>query len=66
MQKANSYASKVTMERDGEVVNAKSVLSVLALDARWGAKIRIVTEGPDENEAITGLVDLVKSNFGEE
>ena len=66
VQKANSYQSKITMERDGEVANAKSILSILALDAKRGARIRIVTEGPDEEEIMGDLLALVKSNFGED
>ena len=66
VRKANSYSSSIMMERDGEVANAKSILSVLALDARCGARIQLEAEGLDEEEAITGLLDLIRSNFGED
>jgi len=66
VQRANSYQSKITVENDGKVVNAKSILSVLSLGAEQGAKIKIVAEGPDEEEAICGLVELIKSKFGQD
>ena len=65
IQKANEYKSSIWVEKDERNVNAKSLLGVLSLGITRGASITIVAEGPDEEEAVTGLVDLISSNFAE-
>jgi phosphocarrier protein HPr len=44
---------------DGEPVNAKSILSVLALDVRNGEEIVISAEGDGADELLDGLEALV-------
>jgi phosphocarrier protein len=53
------------MRRDDVEVNAKSLLGVLMLAAETGTTIAIRAEGPDEDEAVAALVQLVEENFGE-
>ena len=65
IQKANEYKSNIWVEKDERNVNAKSLLGVLSLGITRGANITIVAEGPDEEEAVTGLVDLISSDFAE-
>ena len=65
IQKANEYKSSIWVEKDERNVNAKSLLGVLSLGITRGASITIVAEGSDEEEAVTGLVDLISSNFAE-
>lgn len=38
---------------------------VLSLGIVGGTSIRIIADGPDEEEAVENLVDLVKSGFAE-
>jgi len=65
IQKANEYKSNIWVEKDERNVNAKSLLGVLSLGITRGTSITIVAEGSDEEEAVTGLVDLISSNFAE-
>ena len=65
IQKANEYKSNIWVEKDERNVNAKSLLGVLSLGITRGASITIVAEGPDEEEAVAGLVELISSNFTE-
>jgi len=65
IQKANEYKSNIWVEKDERNVNAKSLLGVLSLGITRGANITIVAEGPDEEDAVSGLVDLISSNFAE-
>ena len=46
-------------------VNAKSLLGILSLGIVGGTTIRIIADGPDEEAAVKGLVDLVDSGFAE-
>jgi phosphocarrier protein HPr len=63
---ANRFKSQIMVEKDGQEVNAKSILSVLTLGVGQGSVVTIRAEGEDEVEAIEALRELVVSNFGEE
>ena len=65
VQKANEYKSSIWVEKEERRVNAKSLLGVLSLGIVGGTSIRIIADGPDEEEAVENLVDLVKSGFAE-
>ena len=65
IQKANEYKSSIWVEKEERRVNAKSLLGVLSLGIVGGTSIRIIADGPDEDEAVENLVDLVKSGFAE-
>ena len=65
IQKANEYKSSIWVEKEERRVNAKSLLGVLSLGIAGGTSIRIIADGPDEEEAVENLVDLVKSGFAE-
>jgi phosphocarrier protein len=41
------------------------MLSVLGASVQAGQEIEIVCDGPQEEEALISLVELVESNFGE-
>ena len=65
IQKANEYKSSIWVEKEERRVNAKSLLGVLSLGIVGGTSIRIIADGPEEEEAVENLVDLVKSGFAE-
>ena len=65
IQKANEYKSSIWVEKEERRVNAKSLLGVLSLGIVGGTSIRIIADGPDQEEAVENLVDLVKSGFAE-
>ena len=46
-------------------MNAKSLLGVLSLGIVQGTSITVLANGPDEKEAVDGLIDLIESNFSE-
>jgi phosphotransferase system HPr (HPr) family protein len=62
---AAEFESDVTVAKDGEPVNAKSVLMVLTLDCHQGDEITIAAEGSDADEAVERLTQLVESGLGE-
>ncbi len=63
IQKANEYKSSIWVEKEERRVNAKSLLGVLSLGIVGGTNIKILADGSDEEEAVDGLVQLVKSGF---
>ncbi|MCB2211788.1 HPr family phosphocarrier protein [bacterium] len=59
-------STKVELARDGESVNAKSILGIMTLVAESGAEVEIQCDGPDEEACLDELVDLVNNKFYEE
>ena len=62
---AGGFDSRVTLIKDGEEVDAKSILGILVLAAAQGTRVRIRTEGPDENEAMEAVTQLIRGRFEE-
>jgi phosphocarrier protein len=65
IQKANSFKCSIWVEKEERRVNAKSLLGILSLGIVKGMTITVVADGPDENEAVDGLIELVNTGFGE-
>jgi phosphocarrier protein len=62
---AAQFRSDVFLEKDGEVINGKSIMGLLMLAAGPGSKLKIVAEGDDAEVAVDRLVELVNGKFGE-
>lgn len=65
IQKANSYASSIWVEKEDRRVNAKSLLGVLSLGIVKGMIITLIADGSDEEEALDGLAALIDSGFND-
>ena len=55
VQIANKFESDITIIKDGQEVNGKSIMGILMLAAEKGAKVIIVAEGPDSEKAVEEL-----------
>ncbi len=64
-QLAGRFKSDIWLSRNGQRVNAKSIMGVMMLAASQGSSIGIETSGEDENEALQALVDLIGDYFEE-
>ena len=65
-QTANKFASEVLMERDGTVVNAKSIMGVITIAAGYNTAVTVKAEGADAEEAVKALETLFENKFEEE
>lgn len=65
IQKANSYKSSIWVEKDDRRVNAKSLLGVLSLGIAKGMAVTLIADGQDEETALDGLIELIKTGFVE-
>jgi phosphocarrier protein len=63
---ANGFASEIRVAKDGMEVNGKSIMGVLMLAAPRDSKILIRAIGPDAEEAVTAIGELIAGKFGEE
>jgi len=66
VQKATKFKSEIKLQKDDLEVNAKSILSVMALAAEMGSFVTIIAEGEDETVAVEVLAKLFEEKFGEE
>ena len=63
---ANNFLSQITVKNlsnESDSVNAKSILGILTSGVQMNDRIRITTEGEDEDEALAALRDLIEGNF---
>ncbi len=63
---ANKFASDITVEKDGEQVNGKSIMGLMMLAAGQGSKLIIIAEGADAEIAVRELESLFQRKFDEE
>ncbi len=63
---AGRFDCNVTLVKDGDAVDAKSILGIMALGAAQGSQITIICDGSDEADAIDAVADLVANRFDED
>jgi len=62
---ASRFQSDITMVRDDLEVNGKSIMGVMMLAAECGAELLVRADGPDAEQAVSAIADLVARKFGE-
>ena len=65
-QTAVKFSSRVFLEKNGNRINAKSIMGIITLAASFGSRIKITAEGTDEQEAAAAIKALFESGFNEE
>jgi phosphotransferase system HPr (HPr) family protein len=63
---ANRFQSEVTVEKDGEEVDGKSIMGLMMLAAGHGSVISVHAEGPDSDAVLAAIADLIDRKFEEE
>ena len=63
--KAIQYQSKITFQSGNTTASAKSVLSVLGACIKPGDEVTFFCEGEDEEEALQGILEVVRNDFEE-
>ena len=62
---ASGYAAEITLEKNGQRINGKSIMGVMMLAASKGTALRLTVDGEGETEAMQALVGLIDDKFGE-
>ena len=63
MQKANEFKSSVWLEVGNRKMNAKSLLGIMSLGVITGTAVTLSAEGPDEQEAVNALNELLQRDI---
>lgn len=62
---AGAFDAEITVSRKGSSAGGTSIMGLLTLGASCGSEIEISAAGPDAEAALSALVGLVESGFGE-
>ena len=63
---ASQFESEVFIGRNGNRVNAKSIMGVMMLAASKGVELELEIDGNDEQDCQQAMVELINSRFGED
>jgi len=63
---SGGFDAEVTVTRDGQTVDARSIMGLMMLAAGPGSHIEITAEGPEAAQAVEALAELVAARFDEE
>jgi phosphocarrier protein HPr len=66
VEAASRFKSHITVAKDGQSVEAVSIMGLMMLAASMGSEIEIVADGPDADEAMTAILALIEVKFGED
>lgn len=66
VEAAARFQSVIQIHKDGETVDARSILGLMMLNARVGSGIEVTAEGADAAEALAAVLALIQAKFGEE
>ena len=61
----SSFSSRIQAGKDGALVDAKSIMSVMMLAAGKGTVLDLEIEGKDEDAALAALTKLIQNRFDE-
>ena len=66
VQLVTKYDAELSVTKDGQTVNGKSIIGLMMLAAAKGQEIEVSAEGPQAGEAMEALGDLIDRYFDEE
>ena len=62
---ANKYTAEVSVEKDDELVNGKSIMGLMMLAAGSGSTLKFTAEGGDAQNMLKEMTELFERKFEE-
>lgn len=62
---ATAFSSDVRVGQEGNLVDGKSIMSIMMLAAAKGSTLQLEVEGDDEQDVLEALVQLIANRFDE-
>ena len=66
VQCVDGFDAEIQVARCGEIVGGTSIMGILTLGAGIGTTIRVAAKGPQAQEALDAITQLVANRFGED
>ena len=66
VEAAARFQSHIIVSKDGQRVDARSIMGLMMLAASPGTEVTIEAEGVDAEAALAAIVALAKAKFGED
>lgn len=63
---AAHFKSDVTLGRNGQHANGKSIMGIMMLAAGKDTQVELAVNGEDEDQALEALLALIDNRFGED
>ena len=63
---AKKFKAEISVEKEGNRVDAKKILGVLGLGAEKDDSVTVYLDGSDAKEAMDILLSMIENKFGEE
>jgi phosphocarrier protein HPr len=65
VSKASQFESEAFIEKQGNRVNAKSIMGVMMLAASKGTEVVLEVDGNDEKDCMDAIIELINNRFDE-
>jgi len=65
VQTVNKFSAQVSLSKDGQTADARSIMGVLTLAATQGSKVQVEASGDDAERAVKAIEKLFDSRFNE-
>jgi phosphocarrier protein len=65
VQTVNKFAAQVSVSKDGQTADGRSIMGVLTLAATQGSKIQVEASGEDAEKAVKAIEKLIDARFNE-
>ena len=62
---ASAFGAEIKVNKDGQIVDGKSIMSVMMLAASKGTELALTFDGSDEQKAMDALTQLINNRFDE-
>lgn len=62
----SQFQSDVQVDKDGNMASGKSIMGLLTLEGYCGSTLKVTAVGPDAEEALNALQELVDNKFYED
>jgi phosphocarrier protein len=65
VQTVNKFAAHVTLSKDGQTADGRSIMGILTLAAPQGSKVQVEASGEDAEQAVRAIERLIDRKFNE-
>lgn len=65
VQTMSKFRSDLTIHYNGNAIDGKSIMNIMAACMKQGAQLTLACSGPDEEEMLSAAVELIRSGLGE-